>query len=64
MVAQVGNSAAAGAAALEAGMAALQKEIDGMQDKVAATLERFEDARQDCASIESEVVDEVRPAPA
>lgn len=57
---QVGNGVAAGTAALETDMAALQGEIDGMQEKLTATLERFDDAKQDCEAIESEVVDEVR----
>lgn len=51
---------AAGTAALETDMAALQREIAGMQGKLAATLSRFDDAKQDCGAIETEVVDEVR----
>ena len=40
-------------------MSALQSDIEAMQAKLAATLARFQDAREDCAAIETEVVDEV-----
>lgn len=55
----MGNGCAAGTAALETDMSALQSDIDAMQAKLAATLARFQDAQEDCAAIETEVVDEV-----
>lgn len=57
---QVGNGISTESAALERDVENLQMQITTLQSKLNVTLERFDVVQQDCLSIETEIVDEVR----
>ena len=57
---QVGNGISTESAALERDVENLQMQITTLQSKLNVTLERFDVVQQDCLSVETEIVDEVR----
>ena len=57
---QVGNGISTESAALERDVENLQMQITALQSKLNVTLERFDVVQQDCLSVETEIVDEVR----
>ena len=61
-LAQVANGISTESAALERDVENLQQQISTLQSKLNVTLERFDVVQQDCLSVETEIVDEVRDA--
>ena len=57
---QVGNGITTELAALQRDVENLQRQIATLQSKLNGTLQRFDVVQQDCLSIETEIVDEVR----
>ena len=60
---QMSNTAVVSETALEKDVEQLRREAAALQGQLTDTLARFDDVQAQAASLETEVVDEVRPFP-